>query len=162
MTEADAPLLGRADLELAFGRLGERLARRGVVADIFVVGGAAIALAYDAQRVTSDVYALYVPHGIVHEEALEVARELGLPRWWLNEQASVYVSAREDAGKRRVFDHPGLRVVAASPRHIFAMKALAARERDLPDLRLLADIAGIDSPATGVSGSRGCGRRRRP
>jgi hypothetical protein len=25
------------------------------------------------------------------------------------------------------------------------MKALAARERDLPDLRLLADLAGIDS-----------------
>jgi hypothetical protein len=29
MTEADAPLLGRAELERAFTRLGERLARRG-------------------------------------------------------------------------------------------------------------------------------------
>jgi hypothetical protein len=27
--------------------LGERLARRGVVGDVFVVGGAAMALAYD-------------------------------------------------------------------------------------------------------------------
>ncbi len=148
---ADGPLLGRADLERAFTRLGERLARRGIVADVFVVGGAAIALAYDAKRVTKDVDALYVPHGIVHEEALGVARELGLPRWWLNEQASVYISATEDADKRRVFDHPGLRVVAASPRHIFAMKALAARERDLPDLRLLADIAGIHSVDVAVS-----------
>jgi hypothetical protein len=105
MTEADAPLLGRAELERAFTLLGERLARRGVVADIYVVRGAAIALAYDAKRVTRDVDALYLPH------------------------------------------HPGLRVAAASPRHIFAMKALAARERDLPDLRLLAEIAGIGSPA---------------
>lgn len=145
MTEADAPLLGRAELERAFTLLGERLSRHGVVADIFVVGGAAIALAYDARRVTRDVDALFVPHGLVHDEALEVARELGLPRWWLNEQASVYISAAEDAGKRRVFDHPGLRVVAASPRHIFAMKALAARERDLSDLRLLAGLAGIKS-----------------
>jgi hypothetical protein len=40
MSEADAPLLGRADLERAFTRLGERLARRGVVADVFVVRGA--------------------------------------------------------------------------------------------------------------------------
>jgi predicted nucleotidyltransferase len=151
MTEADAPLLGRADLERALTLLGERLARRGVVADIYVVGGAAIALAYDAKRVTRDVDALYVPHGIVHDEALEVARELGLPRWWLNDQASVYVSAAEDADKRRVFDHPGLRVAAASPRHIFAMKALAARERDLPDLRLLAEIAGIDSLAVALT-----------
>jgi hypothetical protein len=37
-----------------FTALGERLARRGVVADVFVVGGAAMALAYDASRVTPD------------------------------------------------------------------------------------------------------------
>jgi len=55
-----------------------------------------------------------------------VADDLGLPRWWLNERASTYISGKDDADKRRVFDHPGLRVMAASPRHIFAMKALAA------------------------------------
>ncbi|HLM90026.1 MAG TPA: hypothetical protein VK284_13575 [Streptosporangiaceae bacterium] len=44
-----------------------------------------------------------------------------------------------------MFDHPGLRVTAASPRHIFAMKALAARTRDIDDLGLLADIIGVDS-----------------
>jgi hypothetical protein len=41
----------------------------------------------------------------------------------------VYISGKDDVGKRRVFDHPGLRVMAASPAHIFAMKALAARTR---------------------------------
>jgi hypothetical protein len=35
--------------------------------------------------------------------------------------------------------------MAASPRHIFAMKALAARTRDIDDRRLLADIAGVES-----------------
>jgi hypothetical protein len=84
-------------------------------------------------------------HGIVHEEAVRVADDLGLPRWWLNEQASVYISGKDDIGKRRVFDHPGLRVMAASPHHIFAMKAFAARARDVDDLRLLANIAGIES-----------------
>jgi len=34
---------------------------------------------------------------------------------------------------------------AASPRHIFAMKALAARTRDIDDLRLLAGIVGVES-----------------
>jgi hypothetical protein len=38
-------LLGRAELEQAFTALGERLARRAVVADVFVVGGVAMALA---------------------------------------------------------------------------------------------------------------------
>ena len=39
----------------------------------------------------------------------------------------------------------GLRVIAASPGHIFAMKALAARARDIDDLRLLADILYLTS-----------------
>jgi hypothetical protein len=68
VSQADGVLLGRAELERAFSALGERLARRGVVADVFVVGGAAMALAYDATRVTRDVDARFVPHGIVIEE----------------------------------------------------------------------------------------------
>ncbi len=134
-------------MEQAFTALGERLARRGVVADVFVVGGAAMALAYDASRVTRDVDARFVPHGIVLDEARQVAQDLGLPPWWLNEQATVYISGKDDPGKRRVFDHPGLRVMAASPEHVFAMKALAARTRDIDDLRLLAGMAGVRSSA---------------
>ena len=114
---------------------------------MFVVGGAAMALAYDATRVTRDVDARFVPHGIVLDEARQVAQDLGLPPWWLNEQATVYISGKDDPGKRRVFDHPGLRVMAASPEHVFAMKALAARTRDIDDLRLLAGIAGVRSSA---------------
>lgn len=84
MTGPDDVLFGRAEIERAFNALGERLARRGVVADVFVVGGAAMALAYDAARVTRDVDAVFKPHGIVLEEARKVAEDLGLPRWWLN------------------------------------------------------------------------------
>ena len=71
---------------------------------MFVGGGVAMALAYDATRVTRDVDARFVPHGIVLDEA-------------------------------------------ASPEHVFAMKALAARTRDIEDLRLLAGMAGVRSSA---------------
>jgi hypothetical protein len=74
-----SPLLDRAGIEEAFRRLGDRLARRGVVADLYVFGGAAMALAYDSRRATRDVDALFKPHGIVLEEALAVATDLGLP-----------------------------------------------------------------------------------
>ena len=94
MTEPGGILLDRVQLERAFTALGERLVRRGVVADVFVVGGAAMALAYDATRVTRDVDSLFVPHGVVLEEARNVAQDLGLPAWWLNEQAGVYISGR--------------------------------------------------------------------
>ncbi len=64
-----------------------------------------MALAYDSRRATRDVDALFKPHGIVHEEALAVAAELGLPRWWLNEQASSYVAPGRDP--RREKPRPG-------------------------------------------------------
>jgi hypothetical protein len=102
-----------------------------------------MALAYDANRVTRDVDATFVPHGVVLEEARNVAQAMGLPPWWLNEQASAYVSTRNDGGRREVFDHPGIRVMAASPEHVFAMKAFAARGRDEDDLRTLAKILDL-------------------
>ncbi len=36
-----------------------------------------------------------------------------------------------------------------SPEHVFAMKALAARTRDIDDLRLLASMIGIETADAG-------------
>jgi hypothetical protein len=131
------PLLDHDSIFDALRRLGDKLARRGVVADIYVFGGAAMALAYDARRSTRDIDAVFHPHGIVLEEARAVAAELGLPQWWLNEQASAYTAPGGDPAGPRVFDHPGLRVQAASPEHLLAMKVLAARRRDGDDIAFL-------------------------
>ena len=136
------PLLDREAIERVLGRLADRLSARGVTADVYVFGGAAMAMAYDARRATRvspDIDAIFVPHGVVLEEARAVAEEFGLPDWWLNEQASVYVAPGGDPDAPRILDRPGLRVTAASPEHLLAMKALAARRRDLDDLRLLVD-----------------------
>jgi hypothetical protein len=100
-------------------------------------------LADDSRRATRDVDALFKPHGIVVEEALAVAAELDLPRWWLNKQASSYVAPGGDSAASRVFDHPGLRVFAASPEHLLAMKALAARPRDAEDIRQLTRVLDL-------------------
>jgi predicted nucleotidyltransferase len=146
MSETD-PLLDRAAIQDAFRLLGDRLLRRGVVADIYVIGGAAMALAYDARRATRDIDAVFQPHGVVLEEARAVAEELGLPPWWLNEQASAYVAPGGDPAAPRVFDHPGLRVSAASPEHLLAMKVLAARRRDIEDISYLVKHLGLSSTA---------------
>jgi hypothetical protein len=60
---APGPLLDRRAIEGAFHRLGDRLVRRGVIADVYVFGGAAMALAYDARRATRDIDAVFKPHG---------------------------------------------------------------------------------------------------
>lgn len=142
------PLLDRAGIERAFRVLGDRLHRRGVIADVYVVGGAAMVLAYDARRATRDIDAVFHPHGVVLDEAHQVAAELGLPWYWLNDQASVYVSRTEDRQAVRVFDHPGVRVSAASAEHLLAMKALAGRRfADHDDLATLIRILGLSSVA---------------
>lgn len=137
------PELDRAAIEDAFRRLGDRLARRGVIGDIYVFGGAAMALAYDAERVTRDVDAMFVPHGVVLEEARAVGRELGLPDWWLNEQGTAYTAPGGDPAARHAFEGRGIRVMAASPEHLLAMKAHAARGRDTEDIRTLAKHLGL-------------------
>lgn len=140
------PTLDRATITEALRRLGDRLAYRGITADLYVFGGAAMALAYDLRRSTRDIDALFQPHGAVVAEAESVALELGLPRWWLNEQASAYVAPGDDTDAPLVFDHPGLRVHAASAPHLLAMKVLAGRRRDAEDIRLLADKLGLTTP----------------
>lgn len=141
----EEPLLDRERLREIFRLLGERLQRRGVVGEVYVIGGAAIALAYDARRATRDVDAVYVPHGIVQQEAQALGRELGLPPWWLNEQVSVYAAPQGDPQAAVTFWHPGLRVSAASPEHLLAMKVIASRRRDADDIQLLVARLGLTS-----------------
>ena len=61
----DGVLLDRHGIEDAFRRLGDRLARRGVVADVYVFGGAAMSLVYDSRRATRDIDAVFAPDGVV-------------------------------------------------------------------------------------------------
>jgi len=145
------PLLDRDLLRRAFMLLAERLAGRGVVGEIHVFGGAAMVLAFDARGATRDVDALFEPDGHVLDAAREVAAELELPRSWLNNQASSYVSGRAGRGTP-VFDHPSLRVMTTPPEHLLAMKVRAARAaRDADDVRLLLhhlalrDVAAVEA-----------------
>ncbi|MGH7576284.1 MAG: DUF6036 family nucleotidyltransferase [Longimicrobiales bacterium] len=140
-------LLDRELLERAFALLSRKLARRRVVGELHVFGGAAMVLAYDARAATRDVDALFRPDGPVLEAASEVANELGLPRSWLNNQAGSYVSGRAGRGTP-VYDDPNLRVLITPPEHLLAMKVRAARAvRDADDLRLLLkalDLRALD------------------
>lgn len=131
------PLLDRARLREAFDLLATKLARRGVVGEMHVFGGAAMVLVFDERAATRDVDALFEPDGPMLDAAREVSDELGLPRSWLNNQASSYVSGRAGRGTP-VYDHPNLRVLTTPPAHLLAMKIRAARAvRDADDLRLL-------------------------
>ena len=120
----NAPLLSRRQLQDALERLAHHLHRRGVHAELYLFGGGAMVLAYNAREATMDLdTAISRHHGAVLVEAHTVAKELGLPSWWLNEQATSYLPAGQDVHATVVLDRPGLTVLAASPRHLLALKS---------------------------------------
>jgi hypothetical protein len=141
----DDPILSKEILLRAFARLDELLKKRNLTADVFVFGGAAIVLGFDARPLTRDVDAVWKPHTEVLSAAREVADEFGLPRWWLNEQASFYLPAGAESDGVSAFTGGALRVTTAKPELLLAMKVRAARTGDREDIRLLANHLGLRS-----------------
>jgi len=125
--------------------LADELTRRGVSAEMYVVGGAAIALAFDERRSTRDIDAVFEPKAVVYEAAESVAERQGLPAGWLNDAVKGFLAGYDPAAAP-VLDLPGLRCLAASPETLLALKVLAHRVgEDEADLRLLADALGLES-----------------
>jgi hypothetical protein len=141
--------MDRAEIVAALTALGNALERRGVEGELYVVGGAAIALAYDTRRSTRDIDAVFEPKTVIYEAAAEIAGDLGLPPGWLNDAVKGFLSG-DDPNASVVLEVPGLRCLAASPRMLLALKVLAHRVgEDEDDVRLLAEALGM-STATEV------------
>jgi hypothetical protein len=137
--------MNRSEIIDALTALADELGRRGVVAEMYVVGGAAIALAFDERRATRDIDAVFEPKDVVYEAAAVVAERLGLPGGWLNDAVKGFL-AGDDPAAAPVLDLPGLRCLIASPETLLALKVLAHRVgEDEEDLRLLAGKLGLET-----------------
>jgi hypothetical protein len=121
---ASAPL-SRADLIRLFGLLNEELRAAGTKAELFVVGGAVMCLAYQARPSTLDVDAFFRPEAQVRQAAARVAVRAGLSADWLNDGVKGYLSAHGDFAQFLELDH--LKIMMAQPEYMLAMKALAMR-----------------------------------
>lgn len=134
-------------VSLLLAELGERLAGRGIEAELYVVGGVAMMLAYDRERVTRDIDAVAIPQDEVDAEARAMAADhRDLEADWLNARVLPMLPRGIDADRVEVLGGPGLTVNVASPRWMLAMKARAARdERDLDDLWVLCQVLGLRS-----------------
>ena len=139
-------LLDRDALVDLLADLAGRLDARGVTLEIYVVGGTAMVLAYDRDRLTRDIDATWDTAIDVSREVTAIATERGLPRDWLNDRVRPMLPLVVDEDRLEALNLPGLRVSVASPRHMLAMKARAARDaRDLDDIVLLCEHLGFSS-----------------
>ena len=144
------PLLGRPELLRALEELDEELGVLNVRGEVFIVGGAAMAIAYDTRRATADVDAVFVPSCEVLTAASRVAEKLNLEPDWLNHGAKAFMPG-EDENRIGVYEGKHLSVAAAPPQYLLAMKLMASRvERDQDDIRELYRLCGLTTAGQGL------------
>jgi hypothetical protein len=134
-----------AEVRAHLDELKRRLLSAGIDAEIYVIGGSAMALNFpdDAStRMTQDIDAVVSPKAEVRRIVQEMADDLGLSPTWLNSFGAPFVPPRksERSSKR------GVEVTIATTKELIAMKLAASREQDLHDLGILARHAGITDP----------------
>ena len=134
----------------ALERLGELAQEQGLVLEVCLYGGALMMLAYDARTITKDVDAIVRPSTAGRKLAGQVAREMGLPADWLNDQVRMFVAPSEQL-RSLPWEGPGIQLTAPAAGYLLAMKALACRdplpgyEGDIGDLRFLIGKMNINS-----------------
>jgi hypothetical protein len=157
--QMDEPkLLDRHTIEQAFRLMGQYLLDRKALGEIAIYGGSAILFQFDWRKASRDVDARVTSernHGLVIDAAANAATQLGLPRSWLSENVAMYARRGEREADRislGLYPSPerfGLRVTAAKPSYILAMK-LRALERATIDDRDYEDAVNL-STECGVS-----------
>jgi hypothetical protein len=135
-----------------FAELDDELCRAGVRGDVFVVGGAAMTVAYDARPATRDIDGIWHPSTEVRQAAARVAgRHDDIEPDWLNDAVKGFLPAQGRQPATVVYDGECLTVSVPSPEYLLATKLLASRVgRDEDDILLLYDLCGLTTVDQGL------------
>ena len=125
--------------------LDAELQRIGRAAKIFVVGGSAMALAYNADRASADIDGTFEPRDVVLDAAAIVAPRRNLDRNWLSDGVRDFMPPEPDDHPRGERIGPALVIEIASPEYVLAMKSMTTRKSDgdLADAVHLCRLLGI-------------------
>src|ERR1700689_2336569 len=88
-----APLT-QTELSGLFKLLSDELRLSGTKAEMFLLGGVVMCLAYNARPSTQDVDEVFRPPGEVRKAAARVANRAGMNPDWLNDGVKIYLSAQ--------------------------------------------------------------------
>jgi hypothetical protein len=123
--------------------------KHGIKTNIYIVGGAAIALSMNNARVTTDIDANFSSPEIIAElQPLinEVAKEEGLTGHWLNDSFKAILGYfRKDDEPKTVFLGTNLVAAVASPQFVLSLKLAARRKKDIADIVAITKKLGLKS-----------------
>jgi hypothetical protein len=149
-------MLKKEDILRGLGKLDQKAKAAGVIVDLSIYGGAALAIAFDIRHATRDVDAVVRGNpDFVRRAANEIAEEEGWPDGWLNDGVKGFTSSNEKMQLMVGFEasaEGGLRIYTPTPEYLFAMKCMAMRpegidgSHDISDIKALAVAAGIKNP----------------
>lgn len=144
-----ARLFDATDIRALLLVVADRLDATNVSARIYLLGGAAMALAYydhGERTLTRDIDAWYVPGPEVDRVIQDVADERGLPSDWLNAGASQFVPAHGLPDGITYLTKGNVHIELAPAHLLLAMKLRAARPgRDDDDIAILVRRCGLRS-----------------
>jgi hypothetical protein len=145
-------MLTRERILALFAELDGELCRAGVRGDVFIVGGAAMTVAYHARPVTRDVGGFWRPSTEVREAAARVAARHGdIEPGWLDDAVEGFLPAQDQGSATVVYDGDCLTVSVPSAEYLLATKLLASRVgRDEDDVLLLCDLCGLSTLDQGL------------
>lgn len=145
-------MLSRVRILQLFAELNDELCSIGIRGDVFIVRGAAMAVAYDARPATRDVDGIWHPSAEVRAAIARVAARHGdLDEDWLNDGVKGFLPGEDHGSPRVVYDDDCLSVRAASPEYLLATKLLASRvSRDEDDVLLLYELCGLTTLQEGL------------
>ncbi len=149
-------MLKKEDILRGLQKIDAKAKAAGIVVDLSIYGGAALALAFNIRHATRDVDAVVKGSpDFLRIAAAQVGNEEGWPNGWLNDGVKGFTSANE---KMRLMDdfeaaggEGGLRIHTPTPEYLFAMKCMAMRpegiggSHDISDIEALAQEAHIET-----------------
>lgn len=116
--------------------------------EMLIAGGAAMCLAYSARSATKDIDAIYEPKTIMHEIAVKIARQRGLPESWLNDGVKGFMNAMAIENRILLKSFSNLMIYTVLPEYLLAMKLMSSRmdsETDKKDIIFLMNHLNIDT-----------------
>jgi len=136
--------LYKDDMMRHFKELNSRLKAINKDGEVFVIGGAAISLAFGGRDATEDIDAVYKPRSEIRRIIKVMAEEYDLRSDWLNNDAEHFVT--ESMTFSLLFEYSNLKVFHIDAECLLAMKLASARPESYPDMDdclLLMDKLGI-------------------
>jgi hypothetical protein len=143
-----------SDRVAQLSELSSELARVDVLAELCVVGGAVMIVAFTAKPPTRRMRSLFQKTDLVRSAASRLSEKLGLPADWLNDAARSLVQSPRALGG--FYEDQNLRIFAARPDYTLAMKVACgpyedeegnARARLRGDVRYLLRFLDIHEAA---------------